>query len=298
MSTKSAELTTRFTNAGLQFDEQAGGLVRAVFSGATAAGELFLHGAHCAAWQPAGQRSVLWMSQLSYYEAGKPIRGGVPICFPWFGAHATDKAAPGHGLARLQEWELKSAQSLASGGLRLVCATELAPFQLEYAVEFDKQLKLSLTTRLGADHPTPQRFEDALHTYFSVSDIKSVSITGLENRHYIDKVGQVAERSASGGAIVFTEETDRIYPQSSESCVIHDPDWQRQVIISKSGSNSTIVWNPWIAKSARMPDFGNDEWTGMLCIETANVGSDAITLEPGQQHTTTALIAVSDLTSQ
>ena len=139
---------------------------------------------------------------------------------------------------------------------------------------------------------TGLRFEDALHTYFSVSDVRNISITGLEQARYIDKVDGAAEKPATGSAIEFMGETDRVYLNTVAECQLVDPDLERTIVIAKSGSRSTVVWNPWIAKSARMPDFGDHEWPEMVCIETANVGSNAIELALNTSHSTTVVIRV------
>lgn len=286
------EHNLRFDVDGVTIDVHPAGLKRVTVDTEVASGELFLHGAHCTRWQPAGQTAVLWMSQHSYFQPDKPIRGGVPICFPWFGPHAHDKNQPAHGSARLKEWELVSIERDASHSVSVQCRTRIEPFDLQYAVTFGKKLTLSLTTRLPASHAVVERFEDALHTYLFVSDIHQVRITGLESVPYIDKVDGAKLKPAAGSAIEFTGETDRVYANTEDTCVLHDPGWSRRIIVSKRGSCSSIVWNPWIDKSARMPDFGNDEWPGMLCIETANVGTDAVELQPGQEHTTTAELEV------
>lgn len=289
---KLEELRQRFSNPGIKFDDFAGGLTRVCIKTSVANGELFLHGAHCAGWQPAGCEEVLWMSQLSHYHASKPIRGGVPICFPWFGPHSSDKDKPAHGAARLREWDLVSIGPDEQGALCVQCTTQIAPFELRYAVSFGKKLTLSLTTSLPAEHGKVEQFEDALHTYLAISNIQQVEITGLENVSYIDKMDGAKTKPPTGSAIKFTSETDRVYIDTPDACTLHDPAWSRRLVINKSGSRSTIVWNPWIDKSVRMSDFGDDEWTGMVCIETGNVGADAVQLSPGQQHTTQAEIEV------
>ncbi len=118
------ELRKHFVVPGVSFDDNTRGLIRVCVASPVASGEIFLHGAHCAGWQPAGQARVLWMSQHSYFESGKPIRGGVPICFPWFGPHATDKSLPAHGSARLREWELLDVQCEPDNSVRVTCATK------------------------------------------------------------------------------------------------------------------------------------------------------------------------------
>jgi glucose-6-phosphate 1-epimerase len=266
---------------------------------AEATAEVYLHGAHVTAWQPAGAAPVLWVSRHSRFEAGAPIRGGVPICFPWFAAHATDASAPAHGFARLRQWQLADASSDDGRiDLRLSWRDDEESrksvwphrFSAEYRVSLGKRLSLALDVANAGDAPIA--FEAALHTYFAVSDIRTVTVTGLAGTEYLDKVAGLARRRQGDAPIGFDGETDRIYLDTEATCTIDDPGLNRRVLVAKHGSLSTIVWNPWIAKARAMPDFGDDEWPGMLCIETANVGERAVRLEPGSHHTMTATITV------
>ncbi len=273
----------------LALDEGPGGLPRATVTHPLASGELYLHGAHASRWQPAGERPVLWMSERSDFAPGKPIRGGVPICFPWFGAKADDPAAPGHGLARLRAWTLEETAA-DDESVTLTLALTLDPFALRYRVRFGRELSLSLSVRnAGA---AAASFEAALHTYFAVSDIHRVRVLGLEGADYLDQLADRRRVPATGRPIEFTGETDRIYLDEGGAVTIEDAGWDRRIRVGKRGSGSTVVWNPWTAKAARMPDFGDEEWPGMLCIETANVGDRAVTLEPGQAHEMEASIRV------
>lgn len=285
-------LCEQFKVPGLHFEAGQGGLTKAIVTTPVASGEIYLHGAHVTSWQPAGHEPVLWMSRSSLFQPGKPIRGGVPICFPWFGPHTSDPSAPAHGFARTALWEVTEARTTSEAGISLALQTRIDSFSVRFTVEFGSVLQMALTTEPVPGTSTSQRFEDALHTYFSVSDVRSVSIKGLEQARYIDKVDGATEKSAAGNAIVFMGETDRVYLNTVAECQLIDPDRKRTIVISKSGSLSTVVWNPWIAKSARMPDFGDHEWPEMVCIETANVGSNAIELAPNTSHTTTVVIRV------
>ena len=285
-------LCEQFKVPGLHFEAGQGGLTKAVVKTSVASGEIYLHGAHVTSWQPAGHEPVLWMSRSSLFQPGKPIRGGVPICFPWFGPHASDASAPAHGFARTALWEITDARITAEGGISLSLRTHIDSFTVRFNVEFGSVLQMTLTTEPLPDSSNSLRFEDALHTYFRVSDVRNISITGLEQARYIDKVDGAAEKPATGTAIEFTGETDRVYLKTDSECHLHDPGHHRTIVISKSGSRSTVVWNPWIAKSARMPDFGDHEWPEMVCIETANVGSDSIELGPNTSHSTTVVIRV------
>jgi glucose-6-phosphate 1-epimerase len=278
---------------GYHLQTDSHGLQKLVVQSDIVSGEVYLHGAHVSAWKPAGHDPVLWMSRASWFEDARPIRGGVPICFPWFGPHPTDSSQPAHGLARTRQWTLTNVRRCDDGAIEVRLQTSVDPFLLSYRVLFGADLILTLTTKLPPTAAAPQPFEDALHTYFHVAEIQQIAISGLEGVRYVDRVPQVEEREAAGAVIRFGQETDRIYRNSVETAVLHDPGLNRKITVGKSGSRSTVVWNPWIDKSRRMPDFGDDEWTGMVCIETANVGSDAIMLQPGQSHTTQAMISVS-----
>jgi glucose-6-phosphate 1-epimerase len=316
------ELNDRLGLPGLLFSIGAGGFTRAVIDTPVAKGEVYLHGAHVTGFQPSGHMPVLWMSGSSYFAAGKPIRGGVPICFPWFGPNAKDTQLPAHGFARTSMWEIVGSGRMADGGVAVELATVIDGFSLRYRVEFGKALELSLSVEWdegasppsdSAPHPptpSPQKtgarggnnscvngasrsFEEALHTYLAVGDIRQVSIEGLETYSFLDKVGGVSKREATQEAIRFTEETDRVYLDTNAVCALRDPVLKRSITVHQRNSRSTIVWNPWIDKSARMPDFGDDEWPGMVCIETANVGDQAVEIQPGQQHTMLARVEVS-----
>jgi len=260
-------------------------MIRIAIETAVSSGELYLHGAHVSRFQPAGCEPVLWMSDSSYFESDKPIRGGVPICFPWFGPHPSDSKAPGHGWARIKEWDLVGCGVLDDGGVSLALKTKITDFELSFRVEFSRSLRMVLSVELAAGLLESRRFEEALHTYLRVGDIHQVSISGLESVGYQDKVGALVQRDAALAPIRFSGETDRVYSDTIANCVLNDPQLGRTITVRKAGSLSTVVWNPWIEKSARMPDFGDNEWTGMVCIETANVGNHFVELSPGQVHT-------------
>jgi glucose-6-phosphate 1-epimerase len=286
------ELKRTFSIPGISFEDSKAGLRRIRIQTPRVDGEVYLHGAHVTHFQPQGQAPVLWMSKSSYFEDGKPIRGGVPICFPWFGPHATDSSLPGHGWARLAAWRLVSCGRTDNEGVAIELEHQVGDFQLSYTIRMGTELRLSLTTRLLLSSTQAQTFEDALHTYFAISDIRSVAVEGLESTAYIDKVGGPVQRDATGSPIVFQGETDRVYLNTRHSCRLVDKGMMRTIQVSKSGSLSTVIWNPWIDKSKRMPDFGNDEWERMVCIETANVGDHAIHLKPGDLHTTEVTISL------
>jgi glucose-6-phosphate 1-epimerase len=276
-----------------------GGLPRLTVVNPLARAEVYLHGAHVTAWQPGGHDPVLWMSRESQWNAAKPIRGGVPICFPWFGPHASDASAPSHGFARLRDWALVEAHDGERGETHLTfeLTPQAAPpsawphaFTATYRVSVGQSLILSLEVHNPGAQPFT--FEEALHTYFAVRDVRTVEIRGLENAGYLDKVGGTATRNQGPAPIRFTGETDRIYLDTTAMCTIHDTALDRWIEIRKSGSQATVVWNPWVAKARAMADFGDDEWPGMVCVETGNVNVHAVTLAPGGRHVMNAMIDV------
>ena len=274
-----------------------GGLPVVRVDGAAGTAEVYLHGAHVTSWTPRGRPPVLWMSAFSEFAADRPIRGGVPLCFPWFGALPADPAAPAHGFARLAEWQLVEARE-ADGNTVLVfrlgdtegSRNSAWPHRFEalYTVSVGARLGLSLQVR-NLD-VTPVTFAEAFHTYLSVPDIHNVAISGFEDQEFLDRLGDPEARISEAEPVRFTGETDRVYQGTSAVARVADGTG-RTVEISTEGSVSRVVWNPWQAKAAAMADFGDDEWTGMVCVETANVQGDTITLAPGAVHTMSAVIA-------
>lgn len=264
---------------------------------AACTGEVYLHGAHLTSWRPLGA-DVLWMSDKAVYRPGKAIRGGVPICFPWFADGPAGDARPAHGFARTADWGLVGATT-DGRWVEVILALSDTPatrelwphsFACDYRVRMgEAELALLLTVTNTGDEPFT--FEEALHAYFGVSDIRNVQVDGLDGAHYLDMVPG-AERGphVSDGPITFTGEVDRTYQGTGATAVIRDGD--RTITVARDGSDSAIVWNPWIDKAAAMADFGDDEWTGMVCVEAANAKADAVTLEPGADHTMAAYVSV------
>lgn len=251
---------------------------------------VYMHGAHVLHYQPARQAPVLWHSGKSFFEPGKPIRGGIPVCWPWFGAHPEDATRPMHGLARITEWSPAASSATADATALTLKLSDLqgieAKAELKVILRDDLQISLT-TTNLGKE---PLQLSEALHSYFAVSDIRTVSVTGLDGEQYIDTLPASRPVLKQTGPVTFTEETDRIYINTTRECTIDDPNMKRRIRIAKTGSQSTVVWNPWIDKSVRMPDYGDNEYTEMVCVETVNCGPNALQLPPGERHTMTAWI--------
>jgi glucose-6-phosphate 1-epimerase len=247
--------------------------------------EIYLHGAHVTDFQLNGQPALLFMSQCSRFARNQPIRGGIPIILPWFGPR---EGEPAHGFARQVDWELHETSALPEGGATLrFCLPDTSagamwpPFTANYVVTVTDKLTLELiVTNCSRDRQFT--FENCLHTYFHVGDIAQVSVVGLKGAGYLDKVENYAPKTEATDAIVISSEVDRTYLDTTGAVEIRDRSLKRKVLVEKLGSNSTVVWNPWIAKSQQMPDFGDDEYTQMVCVESGNVGRNKITLPPGR----------------
>lgn len=253
-------------------------------------GRFYLLGAHVTDFHPRHTRQpLLFMSEAANFREGSPIRGGIPICFPWFGPHDVDENAPAHGLVRQKMWALKEVKS-TDEQTQVLLVNDTEHFHVAYRVTFAETLETDLMVHNTTD--STQRFEVALHTYFRLSDVNHVTVRGLEYVAYLDQLtGETVPES--GEPIRFTRETDRVYLQTEDPIEIQDPGFHRRIRIEKKGSESTVVWNPWTTKAQRMADFGDYEWPSMCCIETANVGNQAISLEPDERHHTVAIHSVS-----
>lgn len=297
---QAAALNDRFgIPDAVRFEDTPGGLTRAVISTRAAEAELYLQGAHLTHWTPRAQRPVLFVSSKSLFVPGKAIRGGVPVIFPWFGPRHDGKPGPDHGFARTAEWEVENTALLDDGQVEI--ALVLLPdgesrrlgysaFQVRHRVGIGKELFMDLEVRNDRDEPL--MFEEALHTYFAVGDIRQASLTGLEGTEYIDKTDGFARKKLGSEPFRIAKETDQVHVNTQAACVIHDPVWKRQIVIEKTGSDSTVVWNPWIDKAAAMSDMDANGWTRMLCVETANAGENAVRIMPGQSHRLTASVAI------
>ncbi len=281
----------RFAVPGsVTIDAGCGGLPRVSISTPLCRGEIYLHGAHVTAWQPAGHAPVIWMSTQSWFAAGKPIRGGIPVCWPWFGP-AAEAGKPAHGLARFADWDLTSVAAEADGTVAVVLRLALtAPAsELILTARFGRRLEVTLDARNTGT--TALAIGEALHTYLAVGDVRRVQVRGLAGVAGFDRVAQPIALTAPE-SITVAAETDLLFNATESAVTVQDAAWNRTLRVAKSGSRSTVVWNPWIAKSAKMPDFGDHEWPGMLCVEAANALTDGYQLAPGASHRLGTVIEV------
>ena len=301
---KIAALNERVSIPGLaQIVEGNGGLPKIQIETASAAADIYLHGAQVTAWKPAGAEEVLFLSGKSQWLEGKAIRGGIPVCFPWFRAKADDPKAPAHGFARTTEWQIESIAKEPGDSIcaHLSIASDEATrawwpfdFRLEYRITVGKQLKLELTMKNVG--PAPLRFDEALHTYFNVGDAERVRVRGLDGVSYFDN-RDGNRRKTQLGELHLSGQTDNAYVNASGPVEIVDAVLRRRLKTEKWNSNSTIAWNPWHDGAASMADLGDDEWRRMLCVEGGNILDAAVALQPGEAHTMTIEISVTPETS-
>ncbi|WOJ98492.1 D-hexose-6-phosphate mutarotase [Congregibacter brevis] len=259
-------------------------------SNSHASASISVHGAQVLSFQPKGEEDLLWVSKTAVFAEGKSVRGGIPICWPWFGTHP-DAEMPAHGFARNRFWQLTAVQQDEHGSTEVMLCLEddeasrlLWPhaFELQLRVSVGKVLSLELTMVNSSKEVVD--LTAALHSYFNVGDIAGAAVRGLDGAEYIDAL-QDSRRFIQLGDVRFDAELDRIYQQTAGDEFIDDDLRGRSIRLQKSGSNSTVVWNPWIAKSSRMDDFEEGGYRRMVCVETGNMGEDVVRLEPDAAHT-------------
>lgn len=248
-----------------------------------------LYGAQILAYQPHdAAQELMFLSEKAIYQKGTAIRGGAPLCWPWFGADPESQGRPSHGFARTSLWELIATQTRPDNATRIVLQLKDSAdthaiwphrFKLELEIIVGTTLELKLTTHNPNKHPLT--ISQAIHTYFAVGDIAQTSVQGLDNCTYIDnsKLGKKTTHTQSG-AITVQQEVDRIYLNTPNTISIHDSAWQRHIRIHSTGSQSTVVWNPWIEIATNMMDLNDDDYQRFICVESSNVESDVIKIAP------------------
>jgi glucose-6-phosphate 1-epimerase len=299
MSISDAGLGNKAAAAGrVSFLDGQGEMPMLEVSTAWSTAEIYLHGAHVTRFTKKDEAPLLFISQCSRYANGQPIRGGIPVIFPWFGHR---EGLPQHGFARLNAWELKEFTPAADGSVSLRLrlpeypeASGFPPFTADYIVTVKDALTVQLVVKNNS-LDDELAFENCLHCYFEVGDISAVAIRGLKGASYLDKVADFAHKTETEEAIRVGSEVDRIYLNTTATVDIEDRRLNRRIRIEKEGSASTVVWNQWIGKAQQMPDFGNDEYTRMVCVEPGNVASNRLQLAPGATSTLVVKVSSSPL---
>ena len=288
----------------LQFTSGVGGVPMIEIQNSQATARISLQGAHVLSWVPTGEDDVIWLSEDATFAPGKSVRGGIPICWPWFGPHESNAAFPAHGFARTVLWQVIDAQALAAGETQITFRLDTHKLDAslisknnqhmwpsatiaEYRLTIGKALTMELVTLNQSDQPIT--IGQALHTYFSVNDVTHTLVHGLDGKEYVDKTDDM-KRKQQKGAVDISSEVDRVYLDTPEDTVIDDK--KRKITIKKEGSHTTVVWNPWEAVAEKMGDLGKEGYLKMLCVESANALNDTVRINPGDKHTLRVIYAV------
>lgn len=295
------ELNRRFGIPDIaRVSEGNGGLLRIDITSPLTHGEMYLHGAHVTSWRPAGGEEVLFLSSKSRWEEGQAIRGGIPICFPWFRGKADDPHAPAHGFVRTRSWQLYSVVE-NNGAVAITMFIESdeqtrrwwpGEFRLAHRVIFASELKLELVCINTGK--TPLHFEEALHTYNRVGDVGMVRLQGLDAVSFLDNTDSNKKKTQRGD-VVIASQTDNAFMDTQNAVDLLDPKLHRRIRLKKKNSNTTVVWNPWQEGAKGLRDLGEGEWKEFLCVEASNIISAAVTLAPAQEHAISAVLSVAKL---
>jgi glucose-6-phosphate 1-epimerase len=274
------------------------GLPKIRVSTRLASAEIYMLGAQITSWRPVGAEEGLFLSKDSHWGDGRAIRGGIPICFPWFRAKDDDPHAPTHGLVRTKEWQLDSITAETNEVVIVTLSTESDAathrwwpheFRLVHRITIGSTLRLELiATNLG---PVTMRFEEALHSYFRVGQADNARVRGLDQIEYLDNMDS-NRRKIQHGDVVFAAPIDNAYLNTYGPLELVDPVLHRTLRTDKEASSTTVVWNPWQQGAVALADFGDHEWRHMACVEAGNIMNAAIALPPGEEHTLRATLSV------
>jgi glucose-6-phosphate 1-epimerase len=278
-------------DTSLRFSAGEGNIPVIEIQNSSASSRISLQGAQVLSWEPKGEDEVIWVSTDASFALGKSVRGGIPICWPWFGPHEKNAAFPAHGFARTTLWQVIDTQVLSEGETQVTfeldtsllsgSKKEMWPLATvaEYRLTIGKRLTMELTTFNHSEQAIT--IGQALHTYFNVDDIPSTKVYGLDGKDYLDKTDGF-KRKTQSGPISIGSEVDRVYLNTPDDVIIDNK--KRKIVIKKQGSRSTVVWNPWQVMAEKMGDLGKDGYLKMLCVESANAVEDTVIIESGESH--------------
>ncbi len=268
----------------LEFNAGSGDLTFVEIENNQSCATICLQGAQILHWQKHDEPPVLWLSEQARFESGKAIRGGIPICWPWFGNHPDDPEKPAHGFVRNISWKVLATEAISEDKTRIQLGTsdtpetrQLWPFSFRVKVTITVGEELTVELKAYNETDQPYTFGGALHSYFTVSDVSDIKISGLEDTEYVDKLDGLAVKTQQG-AICIDREIDAVFMETKAECVIEDSGLKRRIYVAKKGSKSTVVWNPWIEKTKQLADVADEGYQTMVCIEAANTGEDLITV--------------------
>jgi glucose-6-phosphate 1-epimerase len=304
MQLTTQQLTTQFGKPNtISFSQTEHNIQLLHINNSHATATISLYGAHVLSFTPHQQAAVLWMSEAAIFKPGKAIRGGIPLCFPWFGPHATDATKAQHGFARVMPWQVLSIESLSNDNTKVILQLQsnnetLTIWPYQFNAQLIVEIGVSLKVQLQVTNNDIQTFtySNALHSYFNISNIEQINILGLQNAAYYwgfeNEVQQQLEEK-----LCFVQEENRRYINHTQTCTIIDETYNRKMVVEKQGSKVTVVWNPGQEVATSMADIHPNGYQNFVCIEPANAynGIDEITLQPGQSHTLGTTISVESL---
>lgn len=289
------ELSRYEIDGELQFIEIEHGFIYAEINNALAHATVSTYSGQVLSYRPKDrQDDLLFVSDKAYYEDGKAIKGGIPVCWPWFGADPENQGRSAHGFVRNRQWQVTGSESLADGSTKIVMsmtdndATRALwphPFRLDIEITVGNSLRVELVTHNTGNESIT--ISQALHTYFRVGDIGMVRVLGLDGIQYLDKTNDAA-RMTQSGPVTISGEVDRIYTDVTGDLSIDDSSLGRRILIASSGCSTAVVWNPWVEVAASMADLDDNDYQRMLCVETANAGPETVEIAAGDAYRLTA----------
>lgn len=270
----------------LTFEKTENGLIKIVINNEHADAEIYLYGANLTHYQPKGEAPVIYNGKETIFSASKTVHAGIPVCWPWFGPHPTESAKPQHGFARDMCWKLKSAKMLKTDETEVILSLkenaqtlELWPYAFELELTFTVGSSLNVALKTTNTSAMPFTLTQALHSYFFIGDIASVTAGGVEGTSFVDYTDGRREK-IEADPLQIDRMVNRVYVPTKAVCTLSDPLLKRNIIIEKKGSESTTIWNPW--QKSGIHDLPGDAYRKFLCIETTNALSDARTLQSGE----------------
>jgi len=286
------QLNTDFGIEGqLKFIRGYGGLPFIEINNKSATALISIYAAQVLSYQPIeAEEDLLFLSEQSCYEPGKAIRGGIPICWPWFGPDTQDVEGLSHGFVRNDYWAVVDVSALSAFETKVTLNFTPSnlrdtPWPYKYALELEisigNELGLELLTRNLGDQVFT--ITQAFHSYFKVGNICQVNILGLEGSEYLDKCDEDSQKYQTELLTINTE-VDRIYNGFENTLIIEDAALKRRIEIRSSSHKSTVVWNPWLIRSKELEDLAAEDYQSFLCLETGNIGSNHIELLPYSEY--------------
>lgn len=279
----------------LEFIEGEGGFPFISITNRQAKALISIYAGQVLSFQPVNEaEDLLFLSPQAVYAESKAIRGGIPVCWPWFGPDPKGLQRPNHGFVRNNYWLVVATETLSDDETKVTLMfkesskkerTWQKPFTLTLEITVGATLNLKLTTHNTGDNVFS--ITQAFHSYLRVGHIKHVQILGLEGCDYFDKLDQGIQKSQDG-VVTVTEEVDRIYTDVENTLLIVDSALKRRIQITSTSNKTAVVWNPWLKTSKKMADLGNTDYKHFICVEAGNIAFDLIQILPGDQYSLSA----------